>query len=115
MPWVPVDEDETGRIVTHPKGTLRERLESEIGVVLSSDLQAHVQRGAVVVIDAELSLVDVAIAVAEDDVASVQSWIDSRRMKNPSQAQIDAWKNTPHGRFRSVIVQPYVLVQELST
>jgi len=99
--------------VTETQSSLRARLEKEIGTVLSSDLQAHVQRGVVVVVDETLSLLDVAVAVAEDDVTSVQGWIASARMKNPSQKQLDAWKNTPGGRFRSVIVRPYVLVQEL--
>ncbi len=93
---------------------VRERLESEIGTVLASDLQAHMARGVVVVVDGALSLLDVAVAVAEDDVAKVQTWIDAAQMKNPSAEQIESWRDTPERPFRSVIVRPYVLIQEIS-
>lgn len=93
--------------------SLRERLQSEIGPCLASDLLAHIKRGAVVVVDAELQLLDVAIAVAKDDAATVQGWIASARLKNPTQEQIETWEKSPNLPFVSVIVRPYVLVQEL--
>lgn len=94
--------------------TLRARLQSEIGNCLSSDLRAHVKRGVVIVVSEELSLLEVAVAVAEDNTALVKGWIASERLKNPSSEQIEAWENSPDLPFISVIVRPYVLVQESS-
>lgn len=101
--------------MTEEASSLRERLQEEIGPCLASDLQAHIERGAVVVVHDEMDLLDVAVAVAEDDVTSVKEWIESGRMKTPSPTEIAAWKEAPSRPFRSVIVRPYVLVQELST
>lgn len=92
--------------------SLRERLASEIGPCLASDLMAHIQRGGVIVVAAELILLDVAVAVAEDDVVRVQGWIAAERLRHPSNEQIKAWEKSPDARFVSVIVRPYVLIQE---
>lgn len=94
-------------------GALRERLQSEIGPCLASDLQAHVKRGAVVVVDRELPLLEVALAVALDNTAEVQGWISQGRLKTPSIEQIALLEKAPELPFLSVIVRPYVLVQEL--
>jgi hypothetical protein len=93
--------------------SLEERIANEIGACLASDLGAHVKRGAVVVVDTELSLLEVAVAVASDNAPVVEGWIAAERMKNPTPAQIAAWESSPATPLRSVIVRPYVLVQEL--
>ncbi|PPS41532.1 DUF2288 domain-containing protein [Chroococcidiopsis sp. TS-821] len=73
----------------------------------------HVQRDAVIFVAEQLDLVDVGVALASDNVASVQSWIDDELIHKPSVTQISDWNGDRTKRFNSLIVQPFVLIQEL--
>ncbi|HEY9729787.1 MAG TPA: DUF2288 domain-containing protein [Chroococcales cyanobacterium] len=78
-------------------------------------LKPHVQRDAVVVVDRALDLLDVGVAIAGDDVLSVQHWISEQLIRKPSPEQLSDWNGDQTRRFQALIVQPYVLVQELPT
>lgn len=75
----------------------------------------HVQRNVVVVVATGLDLLDVGVAIASDNVSSVQYWIGEQLIAKPSLTQVAAWSGDRTKRFTSLIVQPYVLVQELSS
>jgi len=96
------------------KPTLRQQLESEIGDCLASDLKAHIERGAVVIVAPEIELIDAGLAVAEDDADSVKYWIEKESFRRPKESEIKTWADEPELKFRSVIVRPYVLVQPLA-
>lgn len=72
----------------------------------------HVQRDAVVMVAPELDLLDVGVAIASDNVSSVQLWIGEQLIYKPSVAQLSDWNGDRTKRFITLIVQPYVLVQE---
>lgn len=72
----------------------------------------HVQRDAVVMVASELNLLDVGVAFASDNVSSVQKWIGEQLIYKPSVAQLGDWNSDRTKRFITLIVQPYVLVQE---
>ncbi|MEA5505568.1 DUF2288 domain-containing protein [Halotia wernerae UHCC 0503] len=81
----------------------------------------HVQRDAVIVVALDLDLLDVGVAIASDNIALVQQWIDQQLIAKPSQVQIGEWNSTAlsglnqsHKRFHTLILQPYVLVQEMA-
>lgn len=74
----------------------------------------HVLRDAVVVVAKELDLLDVGIAIASDNVSCVQPWIDEALIHKPSAAELADWNDDRTKRFNTLIVQPYVLVQELA-
>jgi hypothetical protein len=78
-------------------------------------LKPHVQRDAVVVVDRALDLLDVGVALARDDVVSVQHWISEQLIRKPSPEQLSDWNSDQTKRFQALIVQPYVLVQEFSS
>ena len=73
----------------------------------------HVKRDSVLVVANELNLVDVGIAIASDNLLSVQHWISEQLIQKPSQTQLSDWNSDLQKRFNTLIVQPYVLVQEL--
>ncbi len=75
----------------------------------------HVQRDAVVVVANGLDLLDVGVAIASDNVSTVQHWIGEQLIAKPSLIQMAEWTGDRTKRFNSLIVQPYVLVQELSS
>lgn len=72
----------------------------------------HAQRDAVILVAVELDLLDVGVAIAGDNVSQVQTWIDEALITKPSVAQIGEWNTQSVKRFKTLIVQPYVLVQE---
>jgi hypothetical protein len=73
----------------------------------------HVKRDSVLIITKELNLVDVGIAIASDNLRSVQHWISEQLIQKPSETQLSDWNSDPQKRFNTLIVQPYVLIQEL--
>lgn len=72
----------------------------------------HVQRDAVVMVATQLDLLDVGVAIASDNVSSVQHWIGEQLIYKPSPGQLADWNGNRTKRFNTLIVQPYVLVQE---
>lgn len=90
---------------------LRVRLEEQIHRVDWKPLVPHAKRGGLILVAAELLLLDVAEAVARDDGARVQAWMHAKQLRRPSEAQVEQWREESGERFTVAIVQPYVLVQ----
>lgn len=90
---------------------LREDLVNMIGPVQWEWLKPHVQRDAVVVVNEQLNLADVGVAIATDNTQAVERWISEALIQKPSAEQLATW-SSENKRFTSLIVQPYVLVQD---
>lgn len=75
-------------------------------------LSPHSKRDAIVVVDPNLDLVEVGLAIATDNTASVQRWIGEQRLVKPSAEQLGAWGGDRAKRLKTLIIQPYVLVQD---
>ncbi|BAY75575.1 hypothetical protein NIES25_20210 [Nostoc linckia NIES-25] len=73
----------------------------------------HVQRDAVILVALELNLVDVGVAIANDNTPSVEQWINEKLITKPTTTQLGQWNTDVTKRFNTLIVQPYVLVQEI--
>ena len=91
---------------------LRAELAEDLDEAEWSWLIPHVQRDAVVVVATQLDLLDVGMAIASDNVSSVQHWIGEQLIYKPSPDQLSKWNGDRTKRFSTLIVQPYVLVQE---
>ena len=65
-------------------------------------------------VDLKLDLIQVAQSIAEDNTAQVASWLKSGELQRPTQEQVEDWDKTPARIFKSIVVQPYVLIQEIS-
>jgi hypothetical protein len=91
---------------------LRDQLAESLDEAELDWLKPHIQRDVVVVVHPELDLLDVGVAIARDDVLSVQHWISEQLIHKPSPNQITDWNSDQTKRFQALIVQPYVLVQE---
>jgi len=57
-------------------------------------------------------LLDVGVAIASDNVSSVRVDGGEQLIYKPSAAQLADWNGDRTKRFNTLIVQPYVLVQE---
>jgi len=90
---------------------LRKHLANEVHRVDWRPLSPHAKRGGLVLVDPRLDIVEVALAVAQDDSARVQQWMQSQQLARPSDEQMESWRDETEERFTVIIVQPYVLAQ----
>lgn len=75
-------------------------------------LLPHLSRDAVVIVHKGLDLVEVGVAIATDQTPAVERWIGEQLITKPTKPQIEDWSRAEDKRFRALIVQPYVLVQD---
>ncbi|MFB6277521.1 MAG: DUF2288 domain-containing protein [Halothece sp.] len=76
-------------------------------------LKPHAQRDALIIVSPSLDIIEVGVAIANDQTESVQQWIQNEQLQKPSANQLSLWNGQPTKAFNTLIVQPYVLVQEL--
>lgn len=91
-----------------------ERLREEMFQGLWADLSPHAERDAILLVDIELDLAQVAISIALDQKDDVAAWIAASQIKRPTASQLSAWSLSPDHLFRFIIVAPYVLIQDLA-
>lgn len=89
---------------------LRTRLERESGVAVWPDLVRHFARGSVIKARPGVDLVEIAVAIAEDDTARVGRWLEDGTLERAGDDDARAWSR-PDRRFHCVVVAPWVLVQ----
>ena len=93
---------------------LRRTLNLDTGKLSWRELQRHFARGAVIVVAHELDLIDVAVAFVQDHEAQTKAWIMRRQIAPTSDSDAQRWQQ--HASvFWSLVVAPWVLVQELET
>lgn len=90
---------------------VEEKLNLETGRIAWNELARHFARGVVIRVGAELDLVKVAAAVAEDDKATVADWLASGAIANADVDDARRWEQSGEGLW-AVVVAPWVLVQE---
>ena len=91
---------------------MRATLAASMGPIEFSDLRPHLVRGAVIIVDASLDLLDVGEAVARDDKARVAAWIEAGLLGKPSLETIAAWEKATTSAWTALVVQPFVLLRE---
>lgn len=98
--------------MTQLKKDLKETLEESLDQAEWEWIAPHIERQSVVVVAQDLNLVEVGMKIAQDDAPTVQDWIKKDLLTRPSTTQIRNWEQNPGKRFSTLIVQPYVLIQE---
>lgn len=91
---------------------MRETLAASLGPIEFSDLRAHLARGAVIVVDRSLDLLEVGEAVARDDEERVAAWIDAGLIGKPSLETLERWSKLEGPGWVALVVQPFVLLRE---
>lgn len=75
------------------------------------ELQPYFARGATVVVEESLDLVDVAFQISKDNKAQVAQWLESGQIGKVTDTQALAWYETD-ALLWAVVARPYVLVQQ---
>lgn len=94
---------------------LRAQLAEQIHRVDWKPLAPHAKRGGLVMVDPQLELLEVAVAIAQDDGAQVQQWMAAQQLRRPTLTEAEVWSEETGDGFTVVIVQPYVLAQRDDT
>lgn len=89
------------------------RLEDTLGPAEWSILKPHSDRNAVFLVMPPLELLTVGRALEADDTERVSQWLKSSQLLRPSSDQITSWNATPSKTFQTLVVAPYVLIQEV--
>jgi len=92
---------------------LRQKINLETGTIEWSELVKHFAKGMVVVIGTDLDLIEVAERFAADDQVQVAKWIEQTKIARAMDDDARRW-NEHNTTFWSVVVAPWVLVQEKS-
>ena len=95
------------------EGTLLEKFAAELCGAEWKLLEPHFKRDALFVVDPDLSLVEVAVDIAEDNVLKIKNILEAGKLRKPYDEEIDDWKSKPNeilGDF--LIVSPYVIMQK---
>ncbi len=92
---------------------LRTELKEMTGPVQWEWLKPHVQRDAVIIVNSQLDLTEVGEALATDNTQAVKHWITEQLLVKPDAEQLTLW-SSDNKRLNSLIVQPFVLVQDLA-
>jgi len=90
----------------------RAKIVSETARIPWLELQRFFAAGKVMLVAAELDLVDVAHALQLDDVEQVKSWTDNLQVSPVSDAQAKQWVADDTSLW-AVVIKPWVLVQTI--
>lgn len=90
----------------------RARITGETAKIRWQELQRFFAAGKVMLVAAELDLVDVACALQEDDVDQVQSWTEAQQVMPVPDDQAKDWVACD-AMLWAVVVKPWVLVQTI--
>jgi hypothetical protein len=88
-------------------------LESQVLVVPYIEMEPHLKRGAVILIDEDLSIAEVGLKLALDDKLAVARLLAEHKISKASTLEFEVWRQ--HKQFfKILIVQPFVLAQNFA-
>jgi hypothetical protein len=90
---------------------VRERFEKDLAEVDWKSLRIHLQRDALILVSAQLDLVEVACQVTADATQEVSDWIARGLLAKPTAEQLESWETELDKPFRMLIAAPYILIQ----
>ena len=91
----------------------RARINAETGKIPWRELQRFFAAGKVMYVDPDLDLVETALAVQQDDVTRIETWVARGRIARVSDEQARTWVEVDASLW-AVVVKPWVLVQTIS-
>ncbi|MGH8436569.1 MAG: DUF2288 domain-containing protein [Pseudomonas sp.] len=97
--------------MTEQPSTLYAKLLGETAPISWQELQPFFARGALLWVDATMDLVEVALAVAQNEQAKVAAWLAAEHVSKVEERRAeDLLARDP--KLWAVVVAPWVLIQE---
>ncbi len=100
--------------MNEPTEILRAKLNTETAKAGWGEMQRHHARGVVVRVATELDLIDVAVAISKDEGSRVAAWMQAGQLGKVTDDEARDWLARDPDLW-SVVVAPWVLVQEKTT
>ncbi len=94
---------------------LKEDLVKMVDVAIWEWLSPHAARARVILVGAKLDIVDVGVALTQDDKQLVENWIADGWLRHPTAEELSAWNANKEKEFISLVVPPFVLVRLAAT
>jgi hypothetical protein len=95
------------------KNELLENFEKELDQTEWLLLEPHHNKETLYYISNGIELTEVAMKIAQDDVKAIKQYLDQSTMSKPTSDQIKLWKEEPLKQFNFLIIQPYVIFNEI--
>jgi hypothetical protein len=92
---------------------LKTQLQEQLAEMEWHFLIPHAQRDSLIVVNENLDLIDVGLAIANDNTQLVNHWISEQLITKPSTNQLSNWNEDQNKKFKTIIVQPFVLISPL--
>jgi hypothetical protein len=89
----------------------RTKINQETSRIAWKELQRFFASGTVILVAADLDLVEVAFQISEDNQQQVAQWLSAGRIGRVTDEQALAWYEADADVW-AVVVSPYVLIQE---
>ena len=91
---------------------LIQKLNLETGKIHWLELQRTFARGVLIVVAGDLSLIDAAVELTEDNKEQFEMWLTQGKIWRANDLDAKRW-NDSNQVFWSVVIAPWVLVQEV--
>ncbi len=91
-----------------------ESFKRDIGEITWRELKIHLQRDSIITVATDIDLIAVAVAVADDDSPAVEGWVEAGKIGKPTEMELKSWEKNQKKGFLMLIVQPYILIQEVA-
>lgn len=99
-------------ILGEDESSVTEKIAKYTGDVDWTYLKPHFKNEAMIYVDPELDLRQVAEAFVKDDKPKVESWLKAADLVKPSSLHAEWWEYD-ETRFTAVVITPFVLAQPL--
>ncbi|WP_339486040.1 DUF2288 domain-containing protein [Pseudomonas sp. EL_65y_Pfl2_R95] len=97
--------------MTEQPSTLYAKLLGQTAPIVWQELQPHFAKGALLWVEADQDLIEVAQAVVENDITKVSSWLSAGHVSKMTDERAESLL-TRDPQLWAVVVAPWVLVQE---
>lgn len=88
------------------------RLNEQTGKLGWAEIEKHFARGVVITVSQDLDLIEVAVAIVEDNMTVMDTWMKETKVGNADAKDAMDWvKRQPE--FWAVVVTPWLLIQEI--
>ena len=87
------------------------KLNQETGKINWSELQRHFARGALIVVEKDIDLVNIAEQISKDQESVIKHYLEDGKIRRATDDDAIEW-NYKSQVFWAIVIAPWVLVQE---
>jgi|TARA_B110000914_G_C15179178_1_gene316542 hypothetical protein len=98
----------------HELSLLEQELCKETAKVKWSEIESFFANGSLVTVDNSLDLIQVAVAISENDSDQFKTWMSAELVLNTTDDMAIKWQQSDLSLW-VVVVKPWVLVQEINS